>query len=53
MKYYGSFYVIRCTKKSSNDERLTNIKKNKNLFCIYSGKWINSFKTAEEILKLL
>ena len=53
IKYFGSFYVIRCTKKNKNDERVSRINNNKNLVQIFSGKWVNCFDTAKKALKLI
>jgi|TARA_B100001741_G_scaffold152221_1_gene125778 hypothetical protein len=53
IKYYGSFYVIRCTRKNKNDERLTKITNNNNLIQVFSGKWVNCFNTASKVLKFL
>ena len=49
--YFKSFIVVRCTIKKANDERITKVNTNKNLFKIYSGKWISCMETANNILK--
>ncbi len=53
IEYFGSFYVIRCTKKNKRDDRITKVENSKNLFKIFSGKWVNCFETAEEISKII
>ena len=50
-KYYKSFIVVRCTIKNANDERVTKVDTKKNVFKIYSGKWISCMETANNILK--
>ena len=50
-RYYKSFVVVRCTIKNANDERVTKVNTNKNIFKIYSGKWISCMETANNILK--
>lgn len=53
IKYYGSFYVIRCTKKNRRDDRITKIRNQKNIFQVFSGKWVNCFNTGKQISKIL
>jgi len=50
-KYFKSFVVIRCTIKNRNDHRLTKISNRKNLFKVFSGKWVNCMLTAKKIVK--
>ena len=50
-QYYKSFIVVRCTIKNANDERVTKVDTKKNVFKIYSGKWISCMETANNILK--
>ena len=50
-QYYKSFIVVRCTIKNANDERVTKVNTNKNVFKIYSGKWISCMETANNILR--
>ncbi len=52
-KYESSFFVIRCTKKNNRDERVTKINSNDKIVKIFSGKWVNCFNAANDILKLL
>ncbi len=50
-EYYKSFLVVRCTIKNINDERITKVSTSKNIFKVYSGKWISCMETANEIIK--
>lgn len=50
-QYLKSFIVIRCTIKNKKDERITRITNEKNLFKVFSGKWVNCMLTAKKILK--
>ena len=55
-KYIGSFYVTRAIKngKEKTDERLNEIKKNKNnVITIFSGKWNTCIGVAKKIEKIL
>ena len=40
-------------KKNKRDDRITKVENSKNLFKIFSGKWVNCFETAEEISKII
>ena len=52
-EYYKSFYVVRCTKKNKNDERITSIDLNGKIISVHSGKWINCVETAKNIAKII
>lgn len=50
-QYYKSFIVVRCTVKNKKDERLTKVISKKNVIKVFSGKWINCMKTADDIVR--
>ena len=52
-EYQKSFYVVRCTKKNKNDERITSIDVNGKIISVHSGKWINCVETARNIAKII
>ena len=52
-QYHKSFYVVRCTKKNKNDERITSIDVNNKIISVHSGKWINCVETAKNITKII
>lgn len=51
VKYFGSFWVVRCTMKSNFDHRLTEILTKNKIITVFSGKWINCFNTANKIIE--
>ena len=52
-EYQKSFYVVRCTKRNKNDERITSIDLNGKIISVHSGKWINCVETAKNIAKII
>ena len=52
-QYHKSFFVVRCTKKNRNDERVTSIDINGKIISVHSGKWINCIETAKNISKII
>ena len=52
-RYAKSFYVIRCTKRNKDDERVTNIDFHNKIISVHSGKWINCVEAGNEIAKLI
>ena len=52
-KYIKSFFVIRSTKFTKSDSRISEITKKGKIIKIFSGKWVSCFNVAKKITSYL